>query len=249
MPLIWTPLMLTLTLAAPGPQAAGQTQAGFLYKTLTLDGEKYAYAVFVPPEYTPERAWPVILFLHGSGERGDDGFKQTQIGISTMIRRNYRRVPAIVVMPQCRERQAWPGPMSEMALKCVEQTSRDYRLDPQRIYLTGLSLGGQGAWHLAAELPGRFAAVVPVCGFAEWGESTGVAEKLAGRLTDVPIWCYHGTADEAVPVEKTREMARLIKAGGGDIRYTEVPGGPHNVWDVAYADDAMWDWLFQQRLE
>ena len=225
-----------------------QTAEGFLYKTLTIGAETYAYSVYVPPGYDAKHAWPVILFLHGSGERGDDGFVQTEVGIGTAIRRHYRWFPAIVVMPQCRKDQTWVGAMSTLALQCLEQTSREYNLDPQRVYLTGLSLGGQGAWFIAANFPGRFAAVVPVCGFAELGESTGLAAKLAERLAKTPIWYFHGVKDEAVPIAKGREMVEALKAVGNDIKYTEYPDGTHNVWNRAYGNAELWRWLFKQRL-
>jgi predicted peptidase len=245
-------MMLSLSLTQPSAQEP-TTQGhptiatGFLYKTLTIDKETYAYGVYVPPDYTPDKPWPVILFLHGSGERGDDGFLQTEVGIGRAIRRNYRVIPAIVIMPQCRPNQDWVGPMSQLALRCIEQTSREFHLDPDRIYLTGLSLGGQGAWHLAARMPGRFAAVVPICGFAEWGPSTGLAAKLAEKLTNVPIWCFHGDEDKAVPVAAAREMVEAVRQAGGTIYYTEVKGGGHNVWDHAYDNLELWRWLFSQK--
>ncbi len=107
--------------------------------------------------------------------------------------------------------------MANMALKCVEQTSHEYNCDPQRVYLTGMSLGGHGAWHIAASLPDTFAAVVVVCGFADKGDSAEVAEKLASRLTSTPIWCFHGDADTAVPVSKSREMVVAIRGAGGEV--------------------------------
>ncbi|MCK4341683.1 MAG: dienelactone hydrolase family protein [Phycisphaerae bacterium] len=244
---------LTLSSEPPPPKPeTGRIATGFLYKTLTLDDETYAYCVYVPPNYTPEQAWPVILFLHGSGERGRDGFLQTEVGLGTAIRKHHHLIPALVVMPQCRPRQSWIGPrglgpMGRMALKCVEETSRRYHCDPDRIYLTGLSLGGHGAWALAAGLPGRFAAVVPICGFAELGDSTGLAEKLAPRLADVPIWCFHGDTDPNVPVTKTRQMVVAIRKAGGQVEYTEYKGMRHNVWDRTYADPALWKWLFAQK--
>lgn len=250
----WIGIVMTLTLnltqpSAPAPTTQGQPAiaTGFLYKTITFEGVSYAYGVYVPPDYTPNKPWPVILFLHGSGERGDDGLLQTDVGLGRAIRHNYRVIPAIVVMPQCRENQDWVGPMSQFALRCVEQTSREYYLDPERVYLTGLSLGGQGAWHLAAKHPGQFAAVVPVCGFAEFGPPTGVAAKLAERLTKTPIWCFHGDEDKAVPVAKAHEMVEAIRAAGGNVLYTEVKGGQHNVWDRAYNDLELWRWLFAQK--
>lgn len=249
---IWMAVMPTLALsfspAGQQPDAvADQPATGFLYKTLTIDRQTYAYCVFVPPGYTPEKAWPVILFLHGSGERGTDGFLQTEVGIGTAIRRDYRRIPALVVMPQCRPNQSWDGPMRSMALRCLEATSRQYHLDPARVYLTGLSLGGQGVWHIAAAFPDHFAAIVPIAGFAELGESTGLAARLAPRLTKLPIWCFHGELDANVPVAKSREMVAAIRNAGGTVHCTEYKGANHFIWDRAYGDPALWKWLFAQR--
>ncbi len=253
-PLTGLAMLLTLNLGAlpavPQSAPAGSEQrpaTGFLYKTLTLDQATYAYGVYVPPDYSPERAWPVVLFLHGSGERGTDGFLQTGVGIGDTIRRNRALVPAIVVMPQCPPKQDWTGPMAQMALRCVEQTSREYHLDGGRVYLTGLSMGGQGVWHIAASLPDRFAAVVPICGFAELETSTGLAERLATRLTKLPIWCFHGELDKAVPVTKARELVAAVRKAGGDVRYTEFKAADHFIWDRVYGDAEMWKWLFAQK--
>jgi predicted peptidase len=220
-------------------EAEAALATGFLRKTVELAGESYAYCVFVPPDYSPEREWPVILFLHGSGERGSDGYRQTQVGLGQALRWHHDRVPAIVVMPQCRADQKWTGPMAEMALKCVEETSRQYKLDHDRMYLTGLSLGGAGVWFIGSRLADQLAALVPICGF---GDVTDAA-----KLAQVPTWCFHGAKDNAVPVERSREMVAAIRAAGGDIQYTEYPDGGHNVWDDAYGDKEMWNWLFAQR--
>jgi predicted peptidase len=240
---------LTLTLAT-GPQSATADRpiaTGFLYKTLEYEGETHAYCVYVPPNYNPDKAWPLILFLHGSGERGRDGFRQTDVGLGTALRRWHRSIPAIVVMPQCPAKQVWTGPAGLMALRCVEAASREYHCDADRVYLTGLSLGGHGTWHIAASLPDKFAAIVPICGFAELGEDTGLARKLARRLKDVPVWCFHGVLDGRVPVDKSRELVMALKRFGGNVQYTEYPDLEHNCWDRAYATRAMWDWLFEQR--
>jgi predicted peptidase len=234
-------------LSLPQSQPAAQTATGFLYKTLTLDNQTYAYCVYVPPDYTPDRAWPVILFLHGSGERGDDGLLQTDVGLGHALRKNWRQIPAIVVMPQCPARQTWVGPMSRMALWCLEETSHEYHLDPQRVYLTGMSLGGQGAWYIAASLPDRFAAVLVVCGFVELGQSTGEAAKLAQRLTDVPIWVFHGEQDTSVPVEQARIMVEAIRKAGGHVEFTTYKDGTHFIWDRVYENRETWRWLFEQK--
>lgn len=229
------------------PASAPAPATGFLFKTIRIESETYAYCVYVPPNYTSEKAWPVILFLHGSGERGRDGLLQTDVGIGRALRRNYQQIPAIVIMPQCRPDQAWVGPMGHMALRCIEETSREYRLDARRLYLTGLSMGGHGVWHIAASLPDRFAALLVICGFAELGPSTGLADKLAPQLTQVPIWCFHGEQDTNVPVEKTREMVAAIRKAGGQVEYTEYRDGTHFVWDRVYENREVWRWLFEQR--
>jgi predicted peptidase len=234
------------------PREQSPPETGFLFKTLEAESETYAYCVYVPPEYTPERAWPVILFLHGSGERGRDGFLQTDVGIARAIRRNRELCPAIVVMPQCRSGQWWQDEMLAMALRCVEETSREYHCDRQRVYLTGLSMGGAGAWRLGSRMPEAFAALVPICGFWSRPEvSTPPAEleAAATRLARLPIWCFHGGADPAVPVERSRELVEAVRAAGGDIQYTEVPEAGHNVWDRAYDNPGLWRWLLAQKRE
>lgn len=240
--IVW-PIMMT-AFAQPSEATGGfapnrREAIGFLEKTLRMDGETYAYRVYVPPDYKPGKPWPTIIFLHGSGERGRDGVRQTKVGIGPAIRRNHRRIPAIVIMPQCRAKKYWTGPMADMVLGCLEQTSREYNLDPERLYVTGLSLGGAGAWHLGARLSDQVAAVVPICGFGDVDD--------APRLAKVPIWCFHGAADDAVPVNRSREMVAAIRKAGGDIQYTEYPRGKHNVWDKAYNDPALWKWMFEQR--
>lgn len=224
--------------ALPGRTADRPT--GFLDRTVEAGGKSIPYVLYVPRNYTPEKKWPVILFLHGSGERGTDGLKQSQVGIGTALRMFSERYPALVVMPQCAPGASWRGDMNALALKAVDQTMAEYSCDPSRQYLTGLSMGGFGSWLIATEDPKRFAAVVPVCG--------GGDPSMASRLKDVPIWVYHGDADQAVPVQRSRDMVDAIKAAGGTlIKYTELPGVPHNSWDAAYSDKALAEWLFAQK--
>lgn len=242
--------------SAPGETADSQARrqdtspaAGFLFKTVELGNETFAYCVYVPPQYTPERAWPVILFLHGSGERGRDGFLQTDVGIARAIRRNHRLCPAIVVMPQCRTKRWWDDGMLDMAVRCLENASHEYRCDPDRVYLVGLSMGGAGAWRLGSRMPEAFAAIVPICGF--WGRpdlatSPTELEALATGLAGLPIWCFHGTADRSVPVQRSQEVVAAIRAAGGQIHYTEYPDVGHNAWDRAFGSRALWQWLLAQ---
>ncbi len=221
---------------------------GFLLKTVEIEGQRVFYSVYVPPEYTHERAWPVILFLHGGGERGADGLLPTEVGIGSAIRRHREWFPAIVVIPQCSANDVWwSEAMMNRALRCVEAVSREYHLDGERLYLTGLSLGGAGTWHLGTRAAQHFAALVPICGFLELGPSSGLEAHVARDLRGVPIWVFHGALDDRVPVTKSREMVAALRAAGGNVQYTEYPEGGHNVWDQAYADPALWRWLFAQR--
>lgn len=233
----------------PAPVGA-RPETGFLYKTITVDGRSYAYCVYVPPEYTADRPWPVILFLHGSGERGADGFRQTDVGIARAIRRHRRLCPAIVVMPQCHPGKWWEGDMLDLALRCVEDASAQYHCDPDRVYLTGLSMGGAGAWQLGSRMPDAFAALAPICGFYERPDrvppQAGV-DALASRLTGLPIWCFHGALDTNVPVQRSRELVAAVRRAGGKVTYTEIPEGRHHVWDRVYDNPELWRWLFAQQ--
>jgi predicted peptidase len=231
-------------LAGVGQVAAQQGSAGvtgFLNRTVELEGATYPYVVYVPRDYTPAKKWPVVLFLHGAGERGSDGLKQSDVGIGRSLRMHSERWPAIVVMPQCAARERWAGRMAAQAVKALDQTMAEYSTDPDRVYLTGLSMGGYGSFLVASEHPQRFAAVVPICG-------GGDPAKMAPVLKELPMWVFHGDADTAVPVTRSREMVEAIKAAGGEkVRYTEYPGVGHNSWDPAYAEKELTDWLFAQK--
>lgn len=140
-------------------------ETGFLNRTVTLAHRRYHYQVYVPRSYTVLESWPLILFLHGAGERGEDGLRQTQIGLAAAIRCHVERFPAIVAFPQALTDASWnTAEMSELAIAAMQQAMRDFRVDPRRVYLTGLSMGGTGVWSIAARHPGLFAALAPICG-------------------------------------------------------------------------------------
>lgn len=218
-----------------------EVATGFINKVLAFEGTTYRYVVYVPWEYTPQKRWPVILFLHGAGERGTDGLKQTEVGIGRAIRLHSERFPALVVMPQCAPEQWWAGKMNEMALKALDQTLKEYSCDENRLYLTGLSMGGFGCWNIVSEYPDKFAAVVPICG-------GGDPEKVSPKLKSLPIWVFHGAEDKVVPPERSRVMVEAVKSvGNTQIRYTEYEGVGHNSWDKAYEEKELIDWLFSQK--
>ena len=126
---------------------------GFLNRSVVVDGTTYAYQVYVPREYRPSTAWPIVLALHGAGERGSDGLLQTEVGLGSAIRRHAERYPAIVVFPQRDVDTNWQGPGAQLALAALDQSIAEFKTDPSRVYLTGLSMGGNGAWYLAFHHP------------------------------------------------------------------------------------------------
>ncbi len=220
------------------------------------------YVVYVPRDYDPARSWPVILFLHGAGERGIDPVRATQIGVGAAIRHEPSRVPAIVVFPIAPQETRWLDVQADDAMRALDEAIDEFHGDRDRVYLTGLSMGGYGVWHLALAHPGRFAALVVVCGgLLPHATTTSVQQSpftkrgddpyafTARSLHEVPIWMFHGTVDDTIPVEESRKMDEALRAAAArDEHYTEVPAMGHNVWDKAYSDDAMWKWLFAQRL-
>jgi predicted peptidase len=212
-----------------------------LHATATLGRRSMPYAVYLPPGYSARKRWPVILFLHGFGERGDDGVTQTR-GMSGFLARNVGRFPCLVVMPQLpRSLVRWSGVMNDVALKALDEVVRRYHGDRRRLYLTGCSMGGGGCWRIAALHPQLFAAVMPLCGHTE-------PAAQASALKSLPIWVFHGAADRVVPVSYSREMVRAIRAEGGTrIRYTEYPGVGHDCWDRTYSDPKVIAWLLSQR--
>ncbi len=250
--------LLAILFVLAGPASAQRPETGFLNRTVTVGGSTYRYAVYVPADWTPDRQWPVILFLHGAGERGDDGVLQTQVGLPGAIRMHVERFPAVVVIPQCRKNVWWQEPaMESQALAALDAASKEFHGDASRTYLTGLSMGGYGTWSLAAKYPGRWAAVAPVCGGivpppnvknVPVNTSEDPYADAAKKVGNAPVWIFHGDADAAVPVTESRKMAAALKAAGNTPKYSEYPGIGHNSWDKAYNDPEFAAWLFAQKL-
>ncbi len=226
--------------AAASAQAAMPT--GFLNRTVEQDGATMPYVVYVPRNYKPEGKWPVVMFLHGSGERGADGLKQSEVGLGRAVRMFPERFPAIVIFPQCAESLRWSDQQAALAMKALDKTVEEYHGDPNRLYLTGLSMGGAGSWYLATMFPRKFAAVASLCGRFE-------IPAITDKLKDVPTWIVVGDQDSATTVAFAREASAAMKAAGSTrMRYTEYPGVPHNCWDKFYAEADFATWLFQQSL-
>jgi predicted peptidase len=223
----------------------------FLARSVTVDGVAHRYQVWIPAEYDASRQWPAILFLHGYGERGDDGEKQTSVGLGPALRDGKVEAPAVVVFPQCPDNDRWVGASRKIAIAALDAAEREFSIDPQRVALTGLSMGGAGAWILAAEYPNRWSALAPVCGYVhrpqqmpELGNPTTESyADFARRLPHIPIWIFHGGDDSIVPVTESRAMARAL---GLNAAYTEFPHVGHNAWDAAYTTTRVVEWLIEQ---
>ncbi len=233
-------LVLALLAAAPVLSQA-QEKVGFLPRVHKgTDGDS-KYVVFVPHDYTGDKDYPLILFLHGSGERGDDGERPVKQGIGNAIKfkDGDKRFPFIVVFPQCRARGSWQagGPDAARALAILDEVQKEYTVDRKRVYLTGLSMGGFGTWSLAAADPQRWAAIVPICGGGE--------PETAVKIKDIPCWCFVGDKDSPTLVQKSHAMIDALKKAGGEPRFTEFPYVGHNSWDPAYVTSELYPWLLK----
>ncbi|MBY0588576.1 dienelactone hydrolase family protein [bacterium] len=217
----------------------------FLDRKISDDGGEHGYVIYTPPAFDTNETYPLVLFLHGSGERGTDNRKQIAVGLAPALKEDPSRCPAIVLFPQAESTSRIPievwaptQPDGQRALAIVEETTKSYKIDPDRVYLTGLSMGGMGAWRMGAADPDRWAAMVPICG----GGNSGKADQLI----HLPIWCFHGGADRTVPAQFSRQMIQAVQKAGGMPKYTEYEGVGHNSWDRAYREPDLWKWLLAQ---
>ncbi len=240
---------------------------GFLDRSVMLKGETYAYQVYVPANYSANRSWPVIVYLHGNEHQGKDGMRQTNAALADAIRERRSLFPAVVIFPQAQTGMWWHSPaMQEMVLAELDRTIAEFHGDASRVYLTGFSMGGTGAYRLAYHNNKRFAALVVVAGRVEPGtnytaERAEIDRKanafvvapdpfaaLATAIKNLPIWIFHGDADERVAVEQSRRLVAALKNQNANVRYIEYPGVKHVDSAVkAYSDGDMIEWLFQQR--
>lgn len=222
----------------PTPTTGSDLQPGFHVRTVKSDDGDRKYTVFVPNGYDGQKPFPVALFLHGSGEKGDDGVTSAQVGLGAAISGHPADYPFLAVFPQAKTN--WKADSADIknALAALDDVLATYKVDRSRVMLTGLSMGGAGAWGLAAAHPERFSVVVPVCGQGD----TKSAESLKG----LPVWTIVGDGDRDQTVLNTRAMVEAIRAAGGKARETEYRGVGHNSWDRAYNDPALIKWMLAQ---
>lgn len=220
---------------------------GFLTRSRMEGRDERLYQVYVPADYTPTKAWPAILFLHGAGEGGKDGLLPTEYQLGSALRRNAAAFPGLVVFPQVATRKPnWDSDDVEYALRVFDDVERDFSVDPTRRYLTGVSSGATAAWHALDLQPERFAAGLIVAGTPQPG-GPAVHAALAAKLQTVPMWMFHGDDDPLYPVSLARALAADFQAVGARLRYTELAGFGHDVWDIAYYSPDVAAWLFDQR--
>jgi poly(3-hydroxybutyrate) depolymerase len=230
---------------------------GFLNRRVTVHGVSYKYMVYLPEDYDAHRKWPVILFLHGSGERGSDGETETNIGLPAAIRNHPDRWPFVVVMPQVPwNEHHWTDPdMMAMAIGALDASLREFHGDADRVYLTGLSMGGHGVWELARNYPGRWAALVPVASGLRWSwaptartTDPNLPEEYVAAIGRTPVWIFHGSEDHTVATAQGEEMYEALKAAGGHVRFWEYEQVGHASWDRAYAEPELPRWLLAHAL-
>lgn len=201
--------------------------------------QKLDYLLFLPETYGKSDAkHPLILFLHGAGERGNKLELVKFHGPPKNVERD-TQFPYIVVSPQCATDERWSDEKYQgLLIELLNDLVKRYQIDEDRIYLTGLSMGGYGSWALAAGHPQRFAAVVPICG--------GGDPDTADQLKSLPIWVFHGDSDKAVPLNESVEMVEAIRKVGGNVKFTVYPGVDHNSWTQTYDNPKLYEWLMQQ---
>lgn len=220
------------------------------------EGHTLKYQIHVPEERTPRQAIPLVLFLHGAGERGQDNQKQLKHAAPDLLAYSLAHEPAIILVPQCPKRQQWvevawtnethimpPAPSRplSLAMELLQHVRREQLVDDTRIYVAGISMGGFGTWDLLQRNPRMFAAAIPVCG--------GGDPAFAQTLKKIPIWVFHGALDEIVDPNRSREMVKALEEVGGHIKYTEYPDAKHDAWTATFSNDEVLKWLFDQRRE
>jgi predicted peptidase len=225
-----------------GPQGSLQS------RTIQVGDDNFDYQVYVPPQSEGEQNLPLIVFLHGIGQRGSGGFVPVT-GVGGEVARHYlARVPAIILLPQCRRTSYWSDPvMDEMVIRELTQTVEDLEADANRVYLIGVSMGGYGVWHLAMQHPKKFAALVSICGGSPITRGDRFV-PLAEKIGKTPAWLFHGTEDKVVQVSESRQIVSALEAIGGAVEYSEYTGVGHNVWMNALAEKELLPWLLAQSL-
>ncbi|HVJ44874.1 MAG TPA: prolyl oligopeptidase family serine peptidase [Luteolibacter sp.] len=221
------------------------------------NGIDIPYRLAVPEKVEPGKTYPLILFLHGAGERGDDNTKHLKHGIRPILE-NAAKLgePCFLIAPQCPAELWWadlddkklrlkdataPNPRLEAVLALVDDFSKSHPVDLKRLYITGISMGGFGTWFILGQHPDKFAAALPICGGGD------PAPEIVSKFKDVPVWTFHGDKDPTVPVAATLDLVAALEKAGGKPKLTVYPGVQHDSWTQTYADPEPLRWLLSQR--
>ncbi len=259
-------LIILLFLVALAPCCLAEelfTEESITYTGGPYKNEIFKYRLLKPEKIEKDKAYPLVLLLHGAGGRGDNNKGQLRRNKDSKRQLRYipnvllspemrKKHPCFILVPQCRRGKKWvnaswgaktssptaakPSDQMQAAILALQKTVRQNPVDINRIYLTGMSMGGYGSWELATRYPQWFAAVVPICG--------GGDERLAHRLTELPLWAFHGDKDKTVPVCRSRIMVKAIRKAGGKPQYTEVKNAGHTTWPIAYKANVI-EWMFK----
>jgi predicted peptidase len=232
-----------------------QAQTTGLFDKLLYTSKKdtLPYRLLKPVNPDALELFPLVIFLHGSGERGSDNEAQIEHISSLALDQKYRgKYPCYVLAPQCAKGELWakhnkdgttktePTHPMRLTIELIDKICKDFPIDKNRIYITGLSMGGYGTWDLLARYPDKFAAAVPVCG--------GGDEKTASKIRHIPVWAFHGAKDKVVSPLNSRKMVKALQEAGGTPGYTEYPDIGHDSWVQAYQEPHLLPWLFKQKL-
>ena len=239
--LVMAALTSAQTVVTSGPPPAQTVQQLQFSKTVSATVN---YLLYLPTGYDAkaDKRWPLILFLHGAGERGTNIWKVATHGPLKHVTAD-SAFPFIVLSPQCPEQQVWS---KDVLLALLDEAMAKYAVDTRRVYLTGLSMGGYGTWDLGVTYPEKFAAIVPICGGGQMiGVILGSRDK-GPALKSLGVWAFHGGKDPVVPLEESQRMVdALKKAGVQDVKFTVYPEAQHNSWTEAYQDPALYEWLLK----
>jgi predicted peptidase len=216
----------------------GARTPGLALRSVHVGEADRKYSVYVPDMPMPASGWPLIIFLHGSGERGTDGFKSAAVGLFPAVLQNTQAWPAIIAFPQTAPGERWKD-HDEIVMAVLKDIESTWKIDPTRRALTGLSLGGEGTWAIGSAHPDIWSALAPVCGIKA-GDPAAIAK--------LPIWAFHGEKDDVVPPINTRDMIKAIQGAGGKPSATYYPEANHNSWDRAYHEADLPKFLLTPRM-
>ncbi len=249
------PLALVTLTIMTSPLAAADVKDLYEARVFKNDAGELNYRLLKPLDYDANRKYPVVLFLHGAGERGGDNAKQLVHGAKDFASdANREKYPCFVIAPQCPDNQQWvdvpwsadkhtttkePSKSLALTFALLDSLPKEFSIDDKRIYVTGLSMGGFGTWDAIVRRPDYFAAAAPICG--------GGDVEQAKTIAKLPIWVFHGDSDGAVKTQRSRDMVAALKAVGAEPKYTEYPNTGHDSWSATYRDPKFFAWLFEQK--